>query len=397
MPKHDIRPRKPTGNRRRVVPGEQFLSSRANSPFWWYDFQIDGTRFRGSCGTADWEQAAAVAYAEQERQFKRIRLGIEPPRPLTLNDAFVRFYREVAQGTSYGEAAQKHQMARMKAVLGGDTPLSSLTDARVSDLVNALRFPEDPEERKAVGPATVNRYLTTLSAICKRAREVWGAEVGPWERKKHLMEEPEGREVFLTKEQARDVLMAATPHIRPVMLLDLITGFRKANVVRLDWSEVNLDDCRITVIQKGGTPHSVPLPPEGVALLCRMEPVPEKRRGPVFYYGNPSVPCDCPACSVERHPAFGRAMDNPKRSIATAFRKAGLLGVRFHDLRHTHASWLLAATGNLKMVQAQLGHAQIETTMRYAHLEDRARADGARAAIAGLTGPAEVKKDEGAA
>lgn len=389
-----VAPRKPTG-RRRAVPGEQFLGSRANSPFWWYDFQIDGTRFRGSCGTADFEQAAAFAFAEQDREFKRIRLGIEPPRSLTLNDAFVRYWREVAEGTSYGEGAQKHQMARMKAVLGGDTPLSSLTDARVSDLVNALRFPDDG--RKPAGPATCNRYLTTLSAICKRAREVWGAEVGPWERKKHLMDEPEGREVFLTKEQARDVLMAAIPHVRPVMLLDLMTGLRKANVVRLDWSQVNLDDCRITLLQKGGKPHSVPLAPEGVALLCRVEPAPEKRRGPVFYYGNPQVPCPCPACSVKRHPAYGRAMDNPKRSIATAFRTAGLPHARFHDLRHTHASWLLAATGNLKLVKEQLGHAQIETTMRYAHLEDRARADGARAAIAGLTGPAEVKKDEGAA
>ena len=197
MPKRDIAPRKPTGARRRTVPGEQFLATRSGSPYFWFDFQIEGTRFRGSCGTADFEQAAAFAYAEQDREWKRIKLGIEPPRPLSLNAAFVRFYREVAQGTSYGEAAQKHQMARMKEVLGGDTPLSALTDARVSDLVNALRFPEG--DRKAVGPATCNRYVTTLSSVCKRAREVWGAEVGPWERKRHLMEEPEGREVFLTK------------------------------------------------------------------------------------------------------------------------------------------------------------------------------------------------------
>lgn len=371
-------PRKP-GGRRKPLEGEEHLVTRPGSPVWHYDFTIDGNRFRGSCRTADLAAAAALAAAHHRQQFGIIRLGERPAQHLTLNDAFVRYYIEVGQGTSYGEKAQKHQQARMLAILGRDTLLADLDDARVNDLVQALRTTPLGEEgaraKRTAKGSTINRYLTTLSAVCSRAREFWGVEVGDWKLKKHRQDEDPPQQRFIEPDAMRRVLESAVGHIRPVMVLDVMTGMRKANVVHLAWEEVFLRQAKITVIGKGGKRLDVPLPPPAIALLERLQPDPAKRTGPVFWYGNPAVACDCAAC-VHRRDLRGKGFKDPKRSIKTAFVAAGLpRTTRLHDLRHTFASWLLEQSGDLKLVQEALHHRSIQTTMRYAGVRAGRRAE----------------------
>jgi integrase len=361
-----------TRSRRKPLPGEEHLVRRKGTDAWHYDFQIDGARFRGSCGTAALEAAAAYAAARHDEEFRRIRLGEQPTRDLTLNDAFVRFYDEAAKGTSYGERGRKHQMARMLRLMGSDVLLADLSDALVNDLVQLLRTTplSDTGRRatKVAGPATVNRYLDTLSAICRRAREVWGVRTGEWSRGKHRMKEPPPKARYLERDDARAVLREAAPHLVPLIALDLMTGMRKANVVRLTWEQVSLDLARVVVVGKGGKVLGIPLTPDAVKVLARLQPDPAARTGAVFRYGNPHVGCPCPACTNPRLGHIGQPFSNPKKGISRAFARAGLVGARFHDLRHTFASWLLEASGDLRMVKDALGHAEIETTMRYAHL-----------------------------
>lgn len=377
--------------RRKPLPGEEYLVQRTGTGAWHYDFQIDGARFRGSCGTADREAAAAFAAARHDAEWRRIRLGEQPVLDLTLNDAFVRFYREAAQGTAYGERGRKHQMARMLRLLDPDMLLADLDDARVNDLVQLLRTTPLSETgrraEKVAGPATVNRYLDTLSAICARARDVWGARVGVWSRGKHRMKEPPPKARYLERDDARRVLREAVPHVVPLIALDLMTGLRKANVVGLTWEQVSLDLGRVVVVGKGGKVLGVPLTPDAVRLLERLQPDPAARTGPVFRYANPHVPCPCPACTRPKLGLMGKPFTNPKRSIRSAFARAGLAGARFHDLRHTFASWLLEASGDLKLVQESLHHSQIATTLRYAHLVSGRRESVTAQATRGLLDP----------
>ena len=88
---------------------------------------------------------------------------------------------------------------------------------------------------------------------------------------------------------------------------------------------------------------------------------------PVFRY--PGAGCECAHCLNPRN--HGQPIRDIRTALATAARKAGLahMKLRFHDLRRTFGTLLLAQQGDLRLVQEALGHADIKTTARsYAHL-----------------------------
>lgn len=113
------------------------------------------------------------------------------------------------------------------------------------------------------------------------------------------------------------------------------------------------------------------LPSQALDLLRRIQPDPVNRRGAVFTFGNAAIGCDCSMCLS---PAKrGQPIQDIRAAFATAAQRAGVRHLaagrlRIHDIRHTTASWLLAATGDLVVVKAVLGHASIKTSARYAHL-----------------------------
>jgi integrase len=396
----DPRPKPPAGRRRKIA-GEEWLVTRAGSPWWHYDFSIGGDRLRGSCGTADHAAAAAFAAAERERTWRRIQLGEREKPRLTLNEAFVRWYEDKGKDSGYGKEAQRYFLARILRVLGPATDLRDLDDACIARLVRGLRDGEGATEEQnakhaASSPATVNRYLSTLRVVCKYATEILGAEAGTWEKAKHTMKEPEGRERFLGHDTAGQVLRTIIPHARPLVFFDLLTGLRKGNLTGLQWENVSFDLARAVMIQKGDRRLTISLTQPALALLAFLEPEPARRTGPVFVYGREQVACRCPHCAS--HLYRGRQIQDFRRSFRTATKAAGVPDARIHDLRHTFASWLLTDGGDLRLVGEALGHRNLQTTMRYAHLMPGRK----EAAIASATAhlalpfgqPAEVEQHE---
>lgn len=361
---------------RQKQPGRELIRKRKDSPFWCLNFTVEGRRFRDSLRTGDEALACELALHKHREAVEHIRLGRAPILHMTLNEAAVRWWQEVGQHQSSGRS-RRYLMRNVLAVIGAGTRLADINDARILELMAHLRTERSTTDRlgrtKHWQPATnstINRYLSLLRSLFGRARSLWKVSVAEVSWDELWQKEADYPELFLTYEQANALVDAAIPHAKRPILLALYTGLRKENVVKLCWEQVSLDMKRITLLQKGDRTMVVHLIAEAVDLLAELEPDPVKRRGYVFTYGHPVVACPCAACRAKAHQ--GKPLGRLTGAFYTARSAIGLPHVRFHDLRHTVASWLLAKGYTLAHVKQVLGHTNISTTMRYAHLEKSA-------------------------
>ena len=199
--------------------------------------------------------------------------------------------------------------------------------------------------------ATVNRELSLLRRVLNVAkRNRWISE-NPFELGDSLIKlgDEKPRERILSRDEEERLLAACTgwrTHLRPVIICALDTGMRRGEMFKLKWADIDFDG-RIITIRAFNTKTERQ---RQVAITERLAEELEK----LYHH-------------FSRDPAslvFGITT-----SVKTAFNKvkkiAGLADLRFHDLRHTHATRLVALSVHLSEVGRQLGHTQERTTYRY--------------------------------
>jgi integrase len=148
-----------------------------------------------------------------------------------------------------------------------------------------------------------------------------------------------------------------TDHLMPLVLVALHTGLRRGDLFSLEWSHINLERGQITKVinktrRKTIKPVVLPLRNDAVAVLKDWR-AQTSGNGLVF----PS-------------PVTGKQLDSVKTAWRNLMTAADIQGFRFHDLRHTFASWLVMAGVSLFTVQKLMTHSTAEMTQVYAHLSD---------------------------
>ena len=209
---------------------------------------------------------------------------------------------------------------------------------------------------------TANKAVKLLSHMYRLA-EGWGLAPEGSNPCRAVEKYPErGRERSLTDvEFARlgQVLAQATedgrasPNAVTAILLLMLTGCRKAEILTLRWTDVDLDAAELRLADAKAGPRTVHLSPMAVHLL---ETMPRREGSQWVFPGNNHE---------GRFSAGG--LDHVWQTVRA---KAGLEDVRLHDLRHSFASRALALGETLPVIGKLLGHSNIETTARYAHLPD---------------------------
>jgi integrase len=153
----------------------------------------------------------------------------------------------------------------------------------------------------------------------------------------------------------------------------LLTGARTMEVLSARWEQFDLERERGTWTKPASTTktkseHIVPLSKEALELLRQMREA--AGDSPFLFPGDQSG-----------------HVGNPKKHWSAICKTAGISGLRVHDLRHSYASLLVSSGHGLPVIGELLGHANIATTARYAHLIDdvaRAATDRVGARLAGL-------------
>jgi integrase len=243
----------------------------------------------------------------------------------------------------------------------GGLYLDEVSAEQVTELVRRMRV-------KGYAPGTTNRVVILLRYIFNLARK-WklpGIAENPTAA---LQLSPEQhRDRFLTEDETRRLLASiATDHNEPAaqaILLLLLTGARRSEITKAEWEHVDWRKRTLLVPRsKSGKPRTITLNAHAVALLESVTRLKGNR------YVFPSPTSGSPAASLY----------SPWHRIRC---RAGLPDVRLHDLRHSFASFLINKGVSIYVVQDLLGHTQIKTTQRYAHLTGETLQDAAEVAAA---------------
>ncbi|WP_164963971.1 site-specific integrase [Rubrivivax sp. JA1026] len=250
----------------------------------------------------------------------------------------------------------------------GSIPLEQLTDDEVHLGIEALtqrtsRYyagkdadgrPIFRAKRKPLAGSTINRYISALASVLTWAIRKRIAPKGfdhPV-RRIELNREGSGKTRFLSDDERRRLLEACKastwPRLYLLVLMALTTGARKSELLGLHWRDVDLERALAFVdVSKNGDPKGLPLLPAVIEQLHQFKGAPTTL---VF-----------PSHRDSKKPI---SFEKPWHD---ALKAAGVKAFRFHDLRHSCASFLAQNGASLLEIADLLGHRQISMTKRYSH------------------------------
>jgi integrase len=223
-----------------------------------------------------------------------------------------------------------YQLAR-KTTTGNAFALTEWIKGKTLNESVAVANAYKNENRGRLTNSTINRRLAVLRRVANLAYRRWGWLSEHVAEKIELLPENPARESFLNRNELAKLLKAIPDRtIRRVVLVAAFTGLRRGEIVGLRPINVQ-EDIIMLKTSKNGRPRSVPVVHHVAFALKRLP--------------------------------FGAAPE----ALSLAVHKA-MPNFRFHDLRHTAASFLVQAGVDIYRVGAILGHSNTQTTKRYAHL-----------------------------
>jgi integrase len=245
----------------------------------------------------------------------------------------------------------------------GELYLDEVSAEQIAELVRKMRV-------KGYAPGTTNRVVILVRYIFNLARK-WKCSGVVENPTAALQLAPEfHRDRFLNEEETKRLLGSIAEDenraAAQAILLLLLTGARRSEITQAKWEQIDWKSAFLLVPRsKSGKPRKITLNGQAVALLRAVERVD----------GNPFV---FPS-SVTGRPSA--SLYYPWHRIRC---RAGLPDVRLHDLRHSFASFLVNKGVSIYVVRDLLGHTQIQTTQRYAHLTQEALQNAAEVAASFL-------------
>ena len=341
-----------------------------NSPFYQFDFQIQGLRFSGSTKERNERDAKEVEKARRAEAKRIVADNAKTGRkPLTLGVACDRWWDEVGRHGS--DPDLERALEWLKGHIGPQVALHDITDDIVSKAVEArrkhvMKAGRDDKGKqlyRPIGPRTVNKTVTSLlSRVFTRAKENWNAMIhNPPVWKNHFLEVP--------KRPIREITPAEDARLDEVESLEFaqlrefaeIMGFRRKEVL-LVWTQVDFELATVAIIGKGGVPAILPLPRRAYEILWSLR---GHHKEHVFTFVAQRTRA-CPKTKKkfikgQRYPMTYYGIGTNRRR---QWPKAGV-DARLHDTRHTTGMRTLRTTGNLKLAQRLLRHTDIKTTAKF--------------------------------
>lgn len=300
------------------------MSAWKNRSTWRWRIMVGGHVAAGSART---REAALAAEAAARRALIEGRDGIRRPR--RIDEAVVRYLESPEFLTLKSAAGVADKLGTWAAYIAGQDigRAPDAADAAVRDWLD-----------KGLAVATINRRLAALRRVLSLAYRRWQWTAENTAARIPLLPGENQRQVWITRAQALR-LRRACPigRTRAAVTLMLTTGLRVGELLALRAEQIRDGAIHLDARTKTGRPRAVPILPPGLRYT--------------------------------QHVPLRIGYDGLRTAFDHAKRRAGLSGLRLHDLRHTVGSLLAESGASLRDIQVWLGHVSPVTTTRYTHVE----------------------------
>ena len=303
---------------------------------WWIDIGHHGKRVQRSTRTSDKVAAQRLHDKVKLELWNTLHLDKKPER--TWIEATMRWLTESQHKRSLYD--DKVHLRWLSPHLKNYT-LNKITRDKIDTLAEI-------KQREGCKPASINRMLALIRAILRKAEREWEwIDKAPIIR---LQKEDNKRIRWITREEAIRLIQELPLHLADMAAFSLATGLRQANVTGLQWSDIDLIKRHALIHPdqaKGKKAIPVPLNEDAIAVLRKQ--IGKHHQFVFSYAGNRITQCST-------------------RAWKKALVRAGIENFRWHDLRHTWASWHIQSGTSLQELQQLGGWSSFEMVLRYAHL-----------------------------
>ncbi len=329
-------------------------SLRFRSGRYYVDYRVKGRRVRKAIGKS--RKTAELALKDIEVKLERQEIGFVH-KDVELNKLFEEYqaYSKVRHAPS--------SQNRYRAILDNfKRYLIRFPYIKKASQLDPKFFEDYQACRKSQNAAnkTVNVELICLKAMFYQGMRWDYLQVNPVKGVKELKEEMNKKPRFLSKEECTALLKSSDPFLRPIFYTFLHTGMRKSELENLTWADIDFDRKKIKIRYKDNwspktSEREIPINNGLFNLLVRHKKLYSVDSCPYIFHDD----------GVKINPNYLR------RRLILLAKACGFQDVtKIHTLRHTFASHLVMGGVDLPTVKKLLGHADIETTMIYAHLAD---------------------------
>jgi integrase len=313
---------------------------------WYYNFMLYGIRKHGACKGCRTRSEALEFEAEIKNDVSLIHRNKKDLSEIIKVKQMFDEYLEYSEINNKPDVYRdnKHKVDVMQNFFGADTTIDKITPATIEKLkayiIDALKLTKATFNRyfaslrKAFNLIIINHRLNLLNP-CKL--------VSTFVEDNHI-------DRYLSEDEEKRLMKELPKYLKPIVICALTTGLRKSNILNLKWENINFEYGYIEILKqenKGKKEIKLPLSKK---FKKELEKIGIKESGYVFtsHRGN-------------------KPYTNIDEGFKQACVRAGIENFRFHDLRHTVGTRLVANGSDLQTVKQYLAHSDLKTTQRYLH------------------------------
>ena len=341
------------------------ITNGVKSEKWWIDYSINGIRFRKAISTNKREAEMVL----NKLQSKIIHNQYDLPNNEKYNFAdFSKKYLKEHAIPMKAKNSVKADIFHLKHLMEyfGEFNLDEINDYHYEQYRNMRLGEKVKRGNKMTSPTTINREGALLRSILNKAVHWDFLPYNPIKKMSMFRELPKER--ILTEGEIARLVAHAEGDLKYMILIALNTGMRRGEIFYLKTSLINLREGFLTIeaiTSKTRRTRDIELNNAIMDLFIKLLP---ERRGQEYFFESPKT---------------GKPYKDIKKGWATLLKKADIENLRFHDLRHIFATYVILRGGDLISLQDTLGHTQITTTRRYS----KAMREGKRKLVNGFNVP----------